>query len=90
VAEIELRCPQDEVDLEARPSALAASGTRPSAVVYTHAQWDHVLGGAGVAGLVIAQVSTAERLIELAERDWSDEGRDRRVAGWPPSRSPAA
>jgi glyoxylase-like metal-dependent hydrolase (beta-lactamase superfamily II) len=56
------------------------SGTRPSAVVYTHSHWDHVLGGAEVGGLVIANALTAERLVELAERDWSDEGLDRRVA----------
>jgi glyoxylase-like metal-dependent hydrolase (beta-lactamase superfamily II) len=58
----------------------AASGTRPTAVVYTHSHWDHVLGGAEVGGMVIAHALTAERLIELAERDWSDEGLDRRVA----------
>jgi glyoxylase-like metal-dependent hydrolase (beta-lactamase superfamily II) len=59
---------------------LTESGTRPSAVVYTHSHWDHVLGGAKVAGLVIAHARTAEQLIELADRDWSDEGLDRRVA----------
>jgi glyoxylase-like metal-dependent hydrolase (beta-lactamase superfamily II) len=59
---------------------LAESGTRPSAVVYTHSHWDHVLGGAEVGGLVIAHALTAERLIELAQRDWSDEGLDQRVA----------
>jgi len=59
---------------------LTESGTRPSAVVYTHSHWDHVLGGAEVGGLVIAQSQTAEQLIELADRDWSDEGLDRRVA----------
>jgi glyoxylase-like metal-dependent hydrolase (beta-lactamase superfamily II) len=59
---------------------LTESGTRPSAVVYTHSHWDHVLGGAEVGGLVIAHAQTAEQLIELADRDWSDEGLDRRVA----------
>jgi glyoxylase-like metal-dependent hydrolase (beta-lactamase superfamily II) len=58
----------------------AEGGTRPSAVVYTHSHWDHVLGGAEVRGIVIAQALTAKGLIELAERDWSDEGLDRRVA----------
>src|SRR3954451_23647491 len=58
----------------------AASGTRPAAVVYTHSHWDHVVGGAAVGGLVIAHALTAERLIDLAERDWTDEGLDRRVA----------
>lgn len=55
-------------------------GTRPSAVVYTHSHWDHVLGGAEVGGLVIAHAQTAEQLLALAERDWSDGGLDRRVA----------
>jgi glyoxylase-like metal-dependent hydrolase (beta-lactamase superfamily II) len=59
---------------------LTESGRRPSAVVYTHAHWDHVLGGAKVGGLVIAHAQTAEQLIELADRDWSDEGLDRQVA----------
>jgi glyoxylase-like metal-dependent hydrolase (beta-lactamase superfamily II) len=58
---------------------LVASGTRPSAVVYTHSDWDHVLGGVEVGGIVIAHALTAEGLVELAERDWSDEGLDRRV-----------
>ena len=56
------------------------TGTRPSAVVYSHAHWDHVLGGAVVGGLVIAHAQTADQLLALAERDWSDEGLDRRVA----------
>jgi glyoxylase-like metal-dependent hydrolase (beta-lactamase superfamily II) len=58
---------------------LVASGTHPSAVVYTHSDWDHVLGGVEVGGIVIAHALTAEGLVELAERDWSDEGLDRRV-----------
>ena len=57
-----------------------ASRTRPDAVVYTHSHWDHVLGGAEVGGVVIAHALTAEGLFELAHRDWSDEGLDRRVA----------
>ncbi|HEX2344971.1 MAG TPA: MBL fold metallo-hydrolase [Gaiellaceae bacterium] len=52
----------------------------PSAVVYTHSHWDHVFGGAELDGQVIAHASTAERLIELAAMDWSDEGLDQRVA----------
>jgi glyoxylase-like metal-dependent hydrolase (beta-lactamase superfamily II) len=59
---------------------LIESGTQPSAVVYTHSDWDHVLGGAEIGGLVIAHAQTAEALIELADTDWSDEGLDRRVA----------
>jgi glyoxylase-like metal-dependent hydrolase (beta-lactamase superfamily II) len=58
---------------------LVASGARPSAVVYTHSDWDHVLGGVEVDGIVIAHAMTAEGLIKLADRDWSDEGLDRRV-----------
>jgi glyoxylase-like metal-dependent hydrolase (beta-lactamase superfamily II) len=58
----------------------AETGTRPSAVVYTHSHWDHVLGGEEIGGIVIAQALTAEGLLELAQRDWSDEGLDRRVA----------
>jgi glyoxylase-like metal-dependent hydrolase (beta-lactamase superfamily II) len=53
---------------------------RPNAVVYTHAHWDHVLGGSELDGVVIAHALTAELLIELAARDWSDEGLDGRVA----------
>jgi glyoxylase-like metal-dependent hydrolase (beta-lactamase superfamily II) len=61
--------------------ALAAvSKRRPSAVVYTHSHWDHVFGGAEVGGMVIAHSLTAEQLIDLAGRDWSDVGLDRRVA----------
>jgi glyoxylase-like metal-dependent hydrolase (beta-lactamase superfamily II) len=58
----------------------AAGVARPSAVVYTHSHWDHVLGGAELGVPVIAHASTAEQLSELAARDWSDEGLDRRVA----------
>jgi glyoxylase-like metal-dependent hydrolase (beta-lactamase superfamily II) len=61
--------------------ALWAEGAaRPSAVVYTHSHWDHVLGGAELGVPVIAHASTAEQLIELAGRDWSDEGLDQAVA----------
>src|SRR2546423_3033335 len=62
----------------------------PSAVVYTHSHWDHVLGGAELRGVVIAHVSTAEQLVELAGRDWSDEGLDRAVAAGPESPGHAA
>jgi glyoxylase-like metal-dependent hydrolase (beta-lactamase superfamily II) len=58
----------------------AESAVHPSAVVYTHSDWDHVFGGAEVGGQVIAQALTAERLIELAGMDWSDDGLDKRVA----------
>jgi len=46
---------------------------RPSAVVYTHSHWDHVFGGVEIGGIVIAQAGTAERLQEMARRDWNDE-----------------
>ena len=61
---------------------LAAFGVAaPSVVVYTHSHWDHVLGGVEVGCLVVAHELTAANLMELASRDWSDEGLDRRVAG---------
>ena len=61
---------------------LAAEGVvAPSAVIYTHFHWDHVLGSREVGGLVIAHRLTVEGLADLAERDWSDEGLERRVAG---------
>jgi glyoxylase-like metal-dependent hydrolase (beta-lactamase superfamily II) len=61
--------------------ALAAEGAAlPSLVVYTHSHWDHVLGGAELGVHVIAHASTAAELVELAARDWTDEGLDRRVA----------
>jgi glyoxylase-like metal-dependent hydrolase (beta-lactamase superfamily II) len=60
---------------------LARDGVpRPTAVVYTHFHWDHVLGGAELGAVVIVHALTAEGLAELATRDWSDEGLDRRVA----------
>jgi glyoxylase-like metal-dependent hydrolase (beta-lactamase superfamily II) len=59
---------------------LVESATRPSVVVYKHSHWDHVLGGAELGGLVITHAQTAEQLVRLAERDWSDEGLDHRVA----------
>jgi glyoxylase-like metal-dependent hydrolase (beta-lactamase superfamily II) len=60
---------------------LAAEGVAaPSAVVYTHFHWDHVLGAPEVGGLVIAHRLTVEGLADLAARDWSDEGLERRVA----------
>jgi glyoxylase-like metal-dependent hydrolase (beta-lactamase superfamily II) len=53
---------------------------RPNAVAYTHSHWDHVLGGSELDGVVIAHALTAELMVELAARDWSDEGLDGRVA----------
>jgi glyoxylase-like metal-dependent hydrolase (beta-lactamase superfamily II) len=46
---------------------------RPSAVVYTHSHWDHVFGGVEIGGLVIAHTLTAEKLVEKAARDWTDD-----------------
>jgi glyoxylase-like metal-dependent hydrolase (beta-lactamase superfamily II) len=61
--------------------ALAGTGLAPpSAVVYTHYHWDHVLGGGEVGGLILAHRLTADGLADLAARDWSDEGLERRVA----------
>ncbi len=61
--------------------ALAAEGVaHPFAVVYTHSHWDHVFGGIEVDAPIVAQASTAERLVALAAMDWSDEGLDLRVA----------
>ena len=61
--------------------ALMSEGVaHPTAVVYTHSHWDHVFGGAELGALVIAHASMAERLLELAATDWSDEALDRRVA----------
>jgi len=48
------------------PHQLGLPLERWSAVVYTHSHWDHVLGGAELGGLVIAQAATAEQLVELA------------------------
>ena len=59
---------------------LDALPSRPSAVVYTHSHWDHVFGGVELDALVIAHALTAERLLELATRDWSDGGLEARVA----------
>jgi glyoxylase-like metal-dependent hydrolase (beta-lactamase superfamily II) len=60
---------------------LAAAGVAPpSAVIYTHFHWDHVLGAAEVGGFVIAHRLTVEGLADLAARDWSDDGLARRVS----------
>jgi glyoxylase-like metal-dependent hydrolase (beta-lactamase superfamily II) len=45
----------------------------PNAVVYTHSHWDHVFGGVEIGGLVIAHSLTAQKLAEMAQRDWSDD-----------------
>lgn len=46
---------------------------QPSAVVYTHSHWDHVFGGVEIDGPVIAHTLTAEKLVEMAARDWTDD-----------------
>jgi glyoxylase-like metal-dependent hydrolase (beta-lactamase superfamily II) len=53
---------------------------RPKSVVLTHWHWDHVVGVAELGAQVIAQTQTAEKLIELSRRDWSDAGLARLVA----------
>lgn len=52
----------------------------PQQVVLTHWHWDHVIGADSLGISVIAQEQTAARLVELAQRDWSDEGLARHVA----------
>jgi len=47
--------------------------SRPRAVVYTHAHWDHVFGGASLGCLVAAHRLTAARLAEMAALDWNDD-----------------
>jgi glyoxylase-like metal-dependent hydrolase (beta-lactamase superfamily II) len=47
--------------------------TRPLAVVYTHSHWDHVFGGVEIGGVVVAHARTAEKLAEMATRDWNDD-----------------
>jgi glyoxylase-like metal-dependent hydrolase (beta-lactamase superfamily II) len=47
--------------------------TQPSAVVYTHSHWDHVFGGVEIGGPVIAHTMTADKLAEMAARDWTDD-----------------
>jgi glyoxylase-like metal-dependent hydrolase (beta-lactamase superfamily II) len=60
---------------------LSAEGVAPpSYVALTHSHWDHVFGAAALDAHVIAQISTAETLTELAATDWTDEALDRRVA----------
>jgi glyoxylase-like metal-dependent hydrolase (beta-lactamase superfamily II) len=52
---------------------LAGLPARPAAVAYTHSHWDHVFGGVVIGGIVIAHTVTAQRLEEMALRDWNDE-----------------
>ncbi len=52
---------------------LAGLPARPAAVAYTHSHWDHVFGGVEIGGPVIAHTLTAQRLAEMALRDWNDE-----------------
>ena len=60
--------------------ALAAEGVAPpTAVVLTHADWDHVFGAVEVGAAVIAHQLTDVALAELAATDWSDGALDARV-----------
>lgn len=52
----------------------------PQQVVLTHWHWDHVFGADSLKVPVIAQEQTAAKLVELAKRDWSDEGLAHHVA----------
>ena len=54
--------------------------SRPQYVVLTHWHWDHVFGASEVGAQIVAQSLTAEKLIELSKRDWSDTGLERQVA----------
>jgi glyoxylase-like metal-dependent hydrolase (beta-lactamase superfamily II) len=70
---------------------LAAEGAAaPFAVAYTHSHWDHVFGGVEAGAPIVAHELTARRLLELAERDWSDEALDARVASGEASPAHAA
>ena len=52
----------------------------PAYTALTHWHWDHVFGAAEIGAPVIAQRLTAEKLVELAKRDWSDEGLQAHIA----------
>jgi glyoxylase-like metal-dependent hydrolase (beta-lactamase superfamily II) len=52
----------------------------PERVVFTHWHWDHVFGAAEVGAQILAHGLTAEKLRELARRDWSDAGLEQQVA----------
>ena len=52
----------------------------PDFTILTHAHWDHVFGAAEIGAPVIAQKLTADKLVEMAKRDWSDEGLDAQAA----------
>jgi glyoxylase-like metal-dependent hydrolase (beta-lactamase superfamily II) len=53
---------------------------RPRYVALTHSHWDHVFGAAELEASVIAHVSTAEYLAELADYEWTDEALEERLA----------
>ena len=70
---------------------LAIAGEAPPfAVAYTHSHWDHVFGGIEAGAPIIAHELTAQKLGELARRDWSDEALDARVAAGDASAEHAA
>lgn len=52
----------------------------PQQVVLTHWHWDHVFGADALGVSVIAQEQTAAKLVELTQRDWSDDGLAHHVA----------
>ncbi|MEM0970665.1 MAG: MBL fold metallo-hydrolase [Verrucomicrobiota bacterium] len=53
---------------------------RPQGVVLTHWHWDHVFGAERVGAEVVAHRWTAQKLMELSTRSWSDAGLDQQVA----------
>ncbi|MBI1256785.1 MAG: MBL fold metallo-hydrolase [Chloroflexi bacterium] len=60
---------------------LAEAGVpAPTYTALTHWHWDHVFGAAEIGVPVIAQRLTTEKLVELAKRDWSDEGLQTHIA----------
>ncbi|MEP7293576.1 MAG: MBL fold metallo-hydrolase [Chloroflexota bacterium] len=52
----------------------------PHQIALTHWHWDHVFGAAEFGVSVIAQVETAAKLVQLAQRDWSDAGLEHHIA----------
>ncbi|MEO8397497.1 MAG: MBL fold metallo-hydrolase [Chloroflexota bacterium] len=51
----------------------------PASIALTHWHWDHVFGAAQIGAPVIAQQLTADKLVELAKRDWSDAGLEHHI-----------
>lgn len=52
----------------------------PTYLAMTHWHWDHVFGAAEIGAHIVAQRLTAQKLRELATRDWSDAGLEQHIA----------